>query len=92
MRKITNVVAFYFSKLTSALGGPIFGTLSFIVLVVLPDLRNLFGNYVHENGQLDTVSMTERLLWATGMTLSLLAVVVVVSLAFKFADWVMARR
>ncbi|MGB3643429.1 MAG: hypothetical protein WBA15_03030 [Mesorhizobium sp.] len=92
MRKITSVVTFCFSKLTDALGGPIFGTLSFIVFITLPDLRYLFAAYVRGDEQLDAVSMTERLHWASGMTLALLGVVAAVSLAFKIADWVIARR
>jgi cytochrome bd-type quinol oxidase subunit 2 len=75
-----------------ALGGPVFGTLSFIVFITLPDLRYLLANYVREEGQVDAVSMAQRLVWATGMTFVLLGIVVAVSLAFKIADWVMERR
>jgi hypothetical protein len=75
-----------------ALGGPVFGTLSFIVFITLPDLHYLLANYVREEGQVDAVSMAQRLVWATGMTFVLLGIVVAVSLAFKIADWVMERR
>jgi hypothetical protein len=92
LQKITSVLVFYFSKLIGALGGPILGTLSFIVFIALPDLRYLLANYVRQEGQIDAVSMAERLIWATGMTLALLSIVVAVSLAFKIADWVMERR
>ncbi|MGN6303503.1 MAG: hypothetical protein ACTHNH_01705 [Mesorhizobium sp.] len=92
MQKITSVSVFYFSKLIGALGGPIFGTLSFIVFIALPDLRYLVGNYVCEEGQLDAISLAERFLWASGMTLVLLGIVIAVSLALKIADRVVEQR
>ncbi len=63
-----------------------------IILITLPDVRYLFSGYLDGEGPFEAPSFAYRLLWATGMTFTLLGIVIAVSATFKIADWVMARR